>query len=206
LRMFQCFKDIVDAERLLDIGGIKYVIVSYEVNSKDFELVKKESLGDKDVYLYQYKRYPGRFLFFNNIRSVNNANEAIVAIVESKDIDFRKELIIVDKSARNLKQERPVKGNVTVISFTPNKLILNYETDRDAFLYLSDTYYPGWRAYVDRKETKIYRANLAFRAVEVPKGKHTVVFKYVPMSFYIGLCLTIFGILLCIWLWRRDRQ
>ncbi len=59
---------------------------------------------------------------------------------------------------------------------------------------------------MDGKETKIYRANLAFRAVEVPKGKHTVVFKYVPMSFYIGLCLTIIGILLCIWLWRRDKK
>ena len=59
---------------------------------------------------------------------------------------------------------------------------------------------------MDGKETKIYRANLAFRAIEVPKGKHTVVFKYVPMSFYIGLALTLLGIALCVWLWRRDRK
>lgn len=59
---------------------------------------------------------------------------------------------------------------------------------------------------MDGKETKIYRANLAFRAIEVPKGRHTVVFKYVPMSFYIGLALTLLGIALCVWLWRRDRK
>jgi uncharacterized membrane protein YfhO len=104
-----------------------------------------------------------------------------------------------------LKQERPIQGTVTIASYKPNKAILNCETNQDAFLYVSDTYYPGWRAYVDGKRTKIYRANLAFRAGKVPKGKHTVVFRYVPISFYIGLCLTIFGILLCIYLLRRDR-
>ncbi len=31
--------------------------------------------------------------------------------------------------------------------------------------HMADTWYRGWRAYVDWKETKIYRANLAFRAV-----------------------------------------
>jgi hypothetical protein len=204
LRMFSCFKNVVEAERLLDIGGIKYVIISYEINNKDFKLIKKEGLGDNDAYLYEYKRYPGRFLFFNNIRAMNNSNEAIAEMVNKKDIDFKRELIIVDKSVGNLRGERQVRGKVTVVSYKPNKAILNCETDQDAFLYVSDTWYPGWRAYVDGKETKIYRANLAFRAVEVPKGKHTVVFKYVPMSFYIGLCLTIIGILLCIYLWRRD--
>ena len=92
-----------------------------------------------------------------------------------------------------------------LLSYKANRFSLEYESDGDAFLYVSDTYYPGWRAYVDGKETKIYRANLAFRAIEAPKGKHTVVFRYVPMSFYIGLALTIIGILLCIWLWRRDK-
>jgi hypothetical protein len=206
LRMFSCFKNVVEAERLLDIGGIKYVIISYEINSKDFGLIKKEVFGDKGVYLYEYKKYPGRFSFFNNIRAMNNNNEAIAGIVESKDIDFKKELIIIDKNVRNLKKERPVEGKAAIISYRPNKSIMSCETDQDAFLYVSDTWYPGWHAYVDGKETKIYRANLAFRAVEVPKGKHTVVFKYVPMSFYIGLCLTIIGILLCIYLWRRDRK
>ena len=206
LRMFSCFKNIVDAERLLNIGGIKNVIISYEIKSKDFRLIKKEKLGDKDAYLYEYMKYPGRFLFFNNVRAMNNTNEARAEMIDGKDFDFRREIIIVDKSVRNLRGERQVNGSTVMVSYEPNKAILNCETDQDAFLYVSDTYYPGWRAYVDGKETKIYRANLAFRAVEVPKGKHTVVFKYVPMSFYIGLCLTIFGILLCIWLWRRDRK
>ncbi len=110
-----------------------------------------------------------------------------------------------DGRAIDAAKNKDVQGRVKLLSYKANRFSLEYESDGDAFLYVSDTYYPGWRAYVDGKETKIYRANLAFRAIEAPKGKHTVVFRYVPMSFYTGLALTIIGILLCIWLWRRDK-
>ncbi len=53
-------------------------------------------------------------------------------------------------------------------------------------LFLSDNYYPGWKAYVDNKETKIYRANYTFRSIYLPSGNHSVAFKYNPLSFKIG--------------------
>ncbi|MDP4196032.1 MAG: YfhO family protein, partial [Bacteroidota bacterium] len=63
------------------------------------------------------------------------------------------------------------------------------------FLFLGDTYYPkGWKAYVDGKETKIYRTNHAFRGIVVPKGDHKVEFVYAPVSFavtkYVALILS----------------
>jgi uncharacterized membrane protein YfhO len=58
-------------------------------------------------------------------------------------------------------------------------------------LVLADSFYPGWRAYVDGKEERIMRANLFFRAVSLPAGKHRVEFRYKPMSFTIGLVVSI---------------
>lgn len=58
------------------------------------------------------------------------------------------------------------------------------------FLVLTDAFYPGWKAFVDGKETKIYRANFAFRAVAVPAGKHTVSFTYDPESLRLGLLIS----------------
>ncbi|MBM3135063.1 MAG: hypothetical protein FJZ89_07250, partial [Chloroflexi bacterium] len=52
---------------------------------------------------------------------------------------------------------------------------------------LGDSYFPGWLATVDGKESKIYRADGNFRAVAVPAGEHKVVFKYSPLSFRLGL-------------------
>jgi uncharacterized membrane protein YfhO len=99
-----------------------------------------------------------------------------------------------------------VAGRAGFTSYGPNRVEILYASDRDCFLYLSDTYYPGWRAYVDGGRARIYRANLAFRAIQVPKGTHTVVFRYVPLSFYGGLALTLIGVGLSVFLLVRDKR
>jgi len=54
-------------------------------------------------------------------------------------------------------------------------------------LFLGDTYYPiGWKAFIDGKETRIYRANHGFRAIVVSPGKHKIEFRYEPDSYFIG--------------------
>ena len=58
-------------------------------------------------------------------------------------------------------------------------------------LVLSDTYYPGWRAFVDGVERPILRANHVFRAVVVPTGAREVVFSYEPDSFRYGLLVSV---------------
>jgi len=63
-------------------------------------------------------------------------------------------------------------------------------------LFLSDAYYPGWQAFANGEETKIYRANYAFGAVYLPKGKHQVRFVYTPTGFKLGLAVTIAGLIL----------
>jgi uncharacterized membrane protein YfhO len=42
--------------------------------------------------------------------------------------------------------------------------------------------YPGWVAEIDRRTVPILRANVLFRAVEVPAGSHRVVFRFAPFS------------------------
>ena len=62
-------------------------------------------------------------------------------------------------------------------------------------LFLSDNYYPGWKAYVDNKEVKIYRANYTFRSIYLPKGDHIITFEYDPMSFKIGYIITLLSVI-----------
>jgi uncharacterized membrane protein YfhO len=63
---------------------------------------------------------------------------------------------------------------------------------------LSDTYFPGWRVFVDGKEEKIYRADYNFRAVPISAGKHRVEFVYDPLSFKMGAIITFLGIIGCL--------
>jgi len=69
---------------------------------------------------------------------------------------------------------------------------------------LSDTYYPGWKVYIDKKPGKIYRADYILRAVYLEPGKHIVKFRYGPFSFKIGFMITLatMGILSGLWIFR----
>lgn len=205
LNMMLGTSTLEEAKRFLDIAGVRFMISSYKVNDHDFNLRESIDINGKKAYLYEYTRNTRRFYLFGKIHRVGSDQEMVTKMLD-KNVDLRKELIILSKGKESNSQLNKESGEAKLLSYRPNKVLFEVDLNNVAFLYLSDTYYPGWRAYVDGKETKIYRANLAFRAIEVPKGKHTVVFKYVPMSFYIGLVLTLLGIVLCVWLWRRDRK
>lgn len=60
-------------------------------------------------------------------------------------------------------------------------------------LVLLDAYADGWRAQVDGHPARIYPANLAFRAMAIPAGTHTVELRYKPRSVTAGLVLTSIG-------------
>ena len=74
----------------------------------------------------------------------------------------------------------------SIISYKPQEITIRARSNVPQMLFLSDNYYPGWKAYVDGKETKIYRADFTFRSIYLPKGSHVVGFEYDPMSFKLG--------------------
>jgi hypothetical protein len=105
-----------------------------------------------------------------------------------------------------LPEEGRGKGKVRLISESNNRLKLWAETRENTLLVVSDTFFPGWRAFVDGKEEKILRANYNFRAVALPSGSHRVEFVYDPISFKLGILGTVLGIIGCLilgWLGQR---
>lgn len=83
--------------------------------------------------------------------------------------------------------------SIQIKDYQPNTVTMNVVSDGN-LLYLSDTYYPGWNAYVDNTITPILRANYAFRAVYVPPGTHTVRFTFEPLSFKIGVIVSLLSL------------
>jgi uncharacterized membrane protein YfhO len=69
---------------------------------------------------------------------------------------------------------------------------------------IADTYYPGWRAWVDGAPSPIYPANLSFRAVAVAAGVHVIDLRYQPTAFSYGAALSSLTVLACILLLRRS--
>jgi uncharacterized membrane protein YfhO len=68
------------------------------------------------------------------------------------------------------------------------------------WLVLTDTYYPGWRVWIDGEEGRILPADYIFRAVALKPGSHVVEFIYRPTSFLLGLVISISAISLLLFL------
>ncbi|MCX7683224.1 MAG: YfhO family protein [Anaerolineae bacterium] len=101
--------------------------------------------------------------------------------------DFRPEEVAVVENGPRL--EGKGQGRIDVVRYSPNEVILAVRTDAPALLVLSDVYYPGWQAWVDRTAVPIYRADVTFRGVLVPPGEHVVRMRFLPRTFLTGAAL-----------------
>jgi hypothetical protein len=91
----------------------------------------------------------------------------------------------------------PIEAKTTILRYRNTIVTIETETNDNGILVFLDSHYPGWKAYVDGRETAIAKANHFYRAVHVPQGRHFVEFKYEPLSFKIGVIissLTLFSI------------
>lgn len=75
-------------------------------------------------------------------------------------------------------------------------LLVRSPYDQTAWLVVNESFFPGWSATVDERETPVYLANKRFMGVAVPPGEHTVSLAYRSRSFLPGLGLSLLGLLL----------
>ncbi len=84
------------------------------------------------------------------------------------------------------------RGSVETVSLRNGEVVLRVSNDRPAYLVTSDSYWPGWRAFVDGREVPVLRADVAGRAVQLDEaGGHSVVFRFEPAEFSTGLAISL---------------
>ena len=126
----------------------------------------------------------------------------------------RVRLLLEDYDSSARPKERPPSGDtVRFRRYEPNRVEVEV-SGGGGFLVLTDVWYPGWTATVDGVPVPVYRANYVFRAVEVPSGRHEVVFRFEPASYRRGRLLSLgtlaavglFGVVLLVRRVRQGRQ
>ena len=81
-------------------------------------------------------------------------------------------------------------------TYKETESVINVKSEGNGILFVSDTFYPGWKVFVDGVEGEILKADFAFRGVVVSGGEHRVRFVYTPSSFFNGLKISVVSLLL----------
>ncbi len=133
-------------------------------------------------------------------RASDAADEtAAIARLSRPDFDYRQEVIIMEVKVKTEPTAAPndpaelaqlADVPVTILETQANRVVLSFNAPADGYIVLTDTFYPGWQADLDGRPAQILPANLAFRAVAVEAGQHTLVFDYQPTLFKLGLSLS----------------
>ncbi len=116
---------------------------------------------------------------------VEKDSNRVFELLNSDKFDYRN-IIILKENPTLYNLEYDGKGSVVIDDYNLNSIRLETRSNRTGILFLSEHFYPGWKAYVDNKEEKIIKAFEAFRAVVVPAGVHEIEFIFKPDSFIKG--------------------
>ncbi len=136
------------------------------------------------------KAYPRAFMV-GGYRVEPDFNQAITEIRDGK-LDPRQEVVLTEEPKEKPAGSAGWAGEAKITRYDWNDVEMDCSSDRPCFLFLSDSYYPGWKAWVDGKEEPIYLADGAFRAVPLlSAGGHKVRMAYYPAiivdTFYYSL-------------------
>lgn len=126
----------------------------------------------------------GNAWFVQEVQYVDHANAEIEALHQ---VNPAKVAVVDRKFAAEVKAEAAVDSTATIrlTEYQPNALTYEIDSSTGGTVVFAEIYYPGWQAYIDGVEAPHGRANYVLRAMNVPAGKHTVVFTFDPQSLHI---------------------
>jgi hypothetical protein len=155
---------------------------------------------NRGVYLYENKLWRGRAYMAYRYKVLPSADEQLRQMLDtaagfdgSTVLLFnepQKQVNIMDSAAA------PVQNAVHITLAENNRVRLAVQTARAGYLVLADTYYAGWRVFVNEQEQSMMKANYVLRAVCVPAGTSEVEFRFEPVLAKLGGWISVGSVVL----------
>jgi len=125
----------------------------------------------------------GNAWFVSDLERVADANTEI-RLLDSINTK-QKAITTMDMASRRFELDSTARIDLEVVQ--PNYLKYQTHNSNDGFMVCSEIYYmPGWQAYIDGKPVDHIRVNYVLRGLLVPKGTHSVEFRFDPQVIHRG--------------------
>ncbi len=180
---YQAFQhSLKESRKAIDLLGIRYLF-----GSSAFKDLKKIELtgGDAEVFENPHS-FPKWFSVARAVVAGPTANDDFIK-ADHDNLNYADACFIHDPAEAGNYQKR----QVTELNRTTNSVLLSAPGKGKALLVSSETEAPGWKVKVEGKPKPVEKVNDAFRGVVLEEGESNVVFKYEPLSFRLGLFLSL---------------
>jgi hypothetical protein len=218
VRFYQDVVDVTGNEQgqvifnpfMWNLLNTKYVIANGAVDSVQGRMVpafiSKERQQGRDgkavqTIVWQNTQVLPRAFFVNRYE----VKPALEMLGKMRDGAFNpRDEVFFDKQPEGLGAlgGNPVNDSLesAIITKYENELVeIKTKSSGDHLLFMSDTWYPDWKATIDEKtEIPIYKANYAFRSMKIPAGEHTLTLRYNDPHYDTGKNLSLATNLLAI--------
>lgn len=147
----------------------------------------KYIIADDDqgnVFPYFNEDANGNAWFVQELKVLESANDEI-KILDS--LDTKTVAVTTSELLSNRTFLVDSTSSIKITDFRPNYLKYQSNNSNDGFVVFSEMYFEnGWISSIDGEEIPHYRVDYALRGMEVPKGRHTIEFKFEPEVIKTG--------------------
>lgn len=172
---------------LANLLGLRFIVTGAPIETldrslkpDDFPLVARTT----DGYIYENVNAFPRVLFATTAKAADFTRMLADGVWPGADL--RSTVLLEPAPEGTAMPRRP--GSVRIVSYRNTEVVLEADSPDGGWVVLNDLWHPWWFAEIDGKPAPILRANVLFRAVAVPPGKHVIRFRFKPIS---GALLTL---------------
>jgi hypothetical protein len=165
---------------LANLLGLRWIVTGAPIETMDRTL----KVGDLplvartgDGYIYQNTAAMDRVLFATEARSADFPQ--VLSDGRWPDVDLH--TIVLLQTAPTAGPPR-APGRVRIARYRNTQVVVEADSPDGGWVVLNDVWHPWWFVEVDGQPAEMLRANVLFRAVAVPPGRHTVRFVFRPVA------------------------
>jgi hypothetical protein len=181
--------------RLLRLGAVEYVVALHRQGLEDLALVAAlPSLFVEPVLIFRVPEPRPRAYAVAGARFAEGLRAEAQALADPSFDPARMVVLPAPSRPPSHLEGRagaePAAEEATVLELRPDRVRIQADLSAAGYVVLVDAHDPGWRATLDGREAEVLRANVAFRAVAAPAGRHVIEYVYRPRSITRGLMVS----------------
>jgi hypothetical protein len=178
---------------LLNLLNARYIVVPNEVPPGRTDLIDLRE-RHRTVYADQQVRVLENAAALPRAWIVHSAQQATadhaLAALASGTVDPRTTALLEEPPPALAEPPGSTPSTAVITTYSAEYISVSTEAAAGGLLVMSEMFDPDWTAYVNGKETPIYRANHLFWAVEIPASAATVEFRYELRLAVIGAAIS----------------